>query len=264
MVQIRTLKPTVRLRMPTDSQAKYRHTQTKVVRRTQENFPSPTPQPTPCRLWQGAAGSDGYGWRKTGEGPGRKGVSMHRWVMSEFMGRKLRPTEVVLHACDNPFCYRLDHLSLGTIADNNADMKAKGRNSPPPVNVFHGECHPMAKLTEAQVRAIRGHRQSGLYVKTIAEMFEVAPSTIRRICQGVTWNYVGNAPPPGINVDRPVKPPTRDLMAEAKARIEAEAERSARPPEGLPPPGGRAERNMRVKPIQPIKPLTRRNNANHP
>jgi len=251
MVEIRTLQPLVKLRMPTSHRA--RHSQTVVVRRTQATHPSPTPQATPCRLWQGAAGSDGYGWRKVGEGPGRKGVSMHRWVMSEYLGRKLKPTEVVLHACDNPFCYRLDHLSLGTIADNNADMRAKGRDSKPPVNVFHGECHPMAKLTEAQVRAIRGHYQSGLFVKTIARMFDVSPSTIRRILRGVTWNTVGDSP-------LYVKPPTRDLKAEAIARIEEE-ERSARAAAGGAEPSA-APRAERIRPVKHMT-LTRRNDNDH-
>ncbi|MET0911437.1 MAG: HNH endonuclease [Ilumatobacteraceae bacterium] len=200
------------------------------MRRTQETHPSPTPQPTPCRLWQGASGSDGYGWRKV-EG---KPVSMHRWVMAQVVGRKLRPSEVVLHACDNPFCYRVDHLSIGTVRSNNDDMRAKGRATPPPVNVFHGECHPMAKLTRHQVRAIRGHRQSGLSVRTIAEMFEISPSTVRRICKGQTWAQFGDNQP---------KPPTRDLLAEARARLAKEAASAAEP----------AEPPKRIRPVKPIR-----------
>lgn len=257
---LRTLTPTKRIRVPTDKQAKYRHTQVKVVRRTQATHPSPTPQPTPCRLWQGAAGSDGYGWRKVGEGHKRKGVSMHRWVMSQALERKLAPNEVVLHACDNPFCYRLDHLSIGTVQSNNADMRAKGRDVKPPRNVFHGECHPMAKLTERQVRDIRGHYQSGLATKTIARMYEVAPSTIRRILKGVTWNVVGDS-------TKYVKPPTRDLLAEARERLERQEQERSTPPAaggGGPSAAVVVERNSPVKGVRPIKPMTRRNDANRP
>ena len=216
MVEIRTLKPTVKIRMPRRPQVRLkRPPQYKIVVRRNIDYPPPTPQPTPCRLWQGVEGTDGYGRRKVRELDGTvRSMSMHRWVMEQLLGRRLKPTEVIMHACDNRLCYRAEHLSVGTVQDNNADMKAKGRNTPPPVNVYHGECHPMAKLSAHQVRRIRGHYRSGLTPTTIAEMFEVSPSTIRRIVNGVRWRDSG-----------------RDLIAEAQARIDAASGSPAGEPE---------------------------------
>ena len=181
----------------------------------------------------GHEGSDGYGWRKVNGKP----MSMHRWVMAQVIGRNLTSREIVLHACDNPLCFRADHLSLGTVKANNDDMRAKGRDSKPPVNVFHGECHPMAKLEAWQVRRIRGHRQSGLSVKTIAAMFDISPSTVRRICNGQSWAQFGDHRP---------KPPTRDLLAEARERLVEWEE----------PPASAAERAEPPKRIRPVKHLT--------
>ena len=185
-VTIRRLQPTVQIRLPggrvPDRGGRYVH----VVRR-RSDFPPPTPQSTPCVLWQGSADRDGYGRMKRAVDGKRETIRVTRWVMEEALGRRLRPDEFILHACDNPPCFRVDHLSVGSAADNNADMRAKGRGTPPPLNVYHGECHPMAKLTAAQVRRIRGHWQSGLYIKTIAEMYDVSPQTISKIVNGISW-----------------------------------------------------------------------------
>jgi DNA-binding XRE family transcriptional regulator len=201
-----------------------------VVRR-RVDFPPPTPQPTPCVLWQGSVDRDGYGRFKRFVGPRAGGkrltVRVTRWVMEQALGRQLRPEEFVLHACDNPPCFRVDHLSVGTAADNNRDMRDKGRGTPPPLNRFEGECHPMAKLSARQVRAIRGHYLSGLTQRTIAEMFDVSPQTISKIIRGVLWKSNGN-----------------DV-----ARLDPEVSlRSGRSAEGPPPPAVRPERNTRVKP----------------
>jgi DNA-binding XRE family transcriptional regulator len=57
---------------------------------------------------------DGKSWR------------MHRWLWTEKHG-DIPEGMVLLHSCDNPRCINLEHLSLGTQADNIADMIAKGR-----------------------------------------------------------------------------------------------------------------------------------------
>ena len=33
-----------------------------------------------------------------------------------------------MHLCDNPPCYNVNHLKVGTTAENNADMARKGRS----------------------------------------------------------------------------------------------------------------------------------------
>jgi hypothetical protein len=189
MVEIRKLRPSFKIALPGGRLPDRGHTYLVVLRRRKDFLP-PTPQPTPCVIWQGSCDRDGYGRMKRVHRGERKTVFVHRWVMEQVLGRTLAGWEVILHACDNPPCFRIDHLSVGTLADNNADMRAKGRGSPPPPNRYEGECHPMAKLSEHQVRAIRGHHQSGLSSKTIAEMYDVSRSTIQRICSGVRWGHV--------------------------------------------------------------------------
>lgn len=101
---------------------------------------------TPCVEWPNARNDAGYGTRWTGSrttGDRRK-VYVHRWVWERFNG-PIPPGREVMHRCDNPPCFRLDHLRLGTRQDNAADMAAKGRsgrgNRPRRATCRHG--HPI-------------------------------------------------------------------------------------------------------------------------
>jgi hypothetical protein len=81
------------------------------------------PMTTSCRDWRGPRDKDGYGIRSGRERFGTDRV--HRQIMV-MAGHDIEG-QVVMHLCDNPACFRYDHLSIGTHADNVADRHAKGR-----------------------------------------------------------------------------------------------------------------------------------------
>jgi len=99
--------------------------------------------------------------------------------------------KVVMHSCDNPSCINPDHLSLGTIADNNQNRDSKGRTSTVgnKGNV-KGEINGRSKLTTIDVKAIKTWLLLGYTVKELATLFEVHFSTINNIRSGFRWSHV--------------------------------------------------------------------------
>ena len=89
----------------------------------------------------------------------------------------------VLHRCDNPSCVNLDHLFLGTQAENIIDMCKKKRNRNIPM---HAEKHPMSKLTWKDVEKIR-NLKGKIPQNKIAEMFGVGAMTISRVINNKLW-----------------------------------------------------------------------------
>jgi hypothetical protein len=77
----------------------------------------------PCVEWQGARTDWGYGVKNIGNNKIRR---VHRLEWERHNG-PIPAGMFVCHACDNPPCYNIDHLFLGTPSDNTADMHAKGR-----------------------------------------------------------------------------------------------------------------------------------------
>lgn len=67
----------------------------------------------------------GYGAFQLGRGVGT--IAAHRWAWIDANG-PIPDGMFVCHQCDNPSCVRPEHLFLGTLADNNRDMFAKGRS----------------------------------------------------------------------------------------------------------------------------------------
>lgn len=137
----------------------------------------PTPLDTPCIEWTGSINVDGYGLLGNSHPAGTR---VHRQVWWDARG-PIPPGLVLLHRCDNPPCYRLDHLRLGTVAENQADMAAKFRQ-------MQGEDHPKAKLTEEAVRRLRA---GSLTPVQAAKLYGCSTAAARYAKRGETWRSVG-------------------------------------------------------------------------
>jgi DNA invertase Pin-like site-specific DNA recombinase len=93
---------------------------------------------------------------------------------------------VVMHLCDNPPCVRLDHLRLGTHAENTKMAGERGQLT----RLTKGERNGQAKLTEAQVREIRRLYESGRTTKEIAGMYDITFTNVSMITTRATWKHV--------------------------------------------------------------------------
>ena len=129
-----------------------------------------------CWNWTGAKNEHGYGIICFGNGSRVKFKRAHRIVWSWVNG-PIDAGMVICHKCDNPACVRLDHLFVGTKADNSADMAAKGRST-------HGVKNARHKLTEDDVKAIVLLAQD-IPQKDVAKRFGVSDSVVSMIVRGL-------------------------------------------------------------------------------
>jgi hypothetical protein len=122
----------------------------------------------PCLVWTGS--------RTGGYGMVGRGTLLHRLVWEAANG-PIPDGLLACHRCDNPPCYQLSHLFLGTVSDNARDSVSKGR---------WGN-HQYFKLTSEQVREIQAtvtpnqsgsRKQGGL--SAAARKYGVSTKTIRR------------------------------------------------------------------------------------
>jgi hypothetical protein len=133
-----------------------------------------------CHLFTGCLNHDGYGRI----GKDGKNVYVHREVFRKH-NPEIEMTGVIMHTCDTPNCVNPEHLKHGTVADNIADMVAKGRRV-----TVKGSNQPDAKLHEDDIPAIRLRLQTNESCTTIGRDYNVSDSAIRNIEKGRTWTHV--------------------------------------------------------------------------
>ena len=136
-----------------------------------------------CWEWVGAA----CGKRKRSRGKGQfnfRTVDGRRMmVMSGQFAWLLHhgewPTEHVIRMCGNTLCVNPAHMTLGCEALAVFYQRKSGRWP-------HGENHPRAKLSAAQVRQIREQKGKVLQ-KDLAAEYGITKTTVSNIMLGKRW-----------------------------------------------------------------------------
>jgi HNH endonuclease len=148
----------------------------------------PGPLDTPCWIWTGTIGSEGYGQTPS---PLFGDRYAHRVAYRLFVG-PIPDGLYICHDCDNPVCVNPDHLYVGTAQENVADMWARGRANP---TGAPGSRNGSARLSETDVQDIIQALSEGESQQVIADERGVSSFAIRRIARGKGWTHVAGPRP---------------------------------------------------------------------
>jgi HNH endonuclease len=110
-----------------------------------------------------------------------KSIDLHRFAYLSLFGRILDGLHV-RHACDRKSCISPVHLSVGTHADNMADMVARKRQP-------YGERNARAKLTDQLVLEIYARLEAGHSQASLAREFGVSNALISLLAKGMGWKH---------------------------------------------------------------------------
>ena len=135
--------------------------------------------PSGCLIWVGARTTQGYGQTTVAM---RRVLTAHRqaWI---YTHGPIPPGKHVLHHCDVRLCCNPEHLYLGTQQENMRDAVVRGRTA-------KGSKNGKARLTEAQVIAIRERRTAGGRVVDLAAEFGMSLKGMEHVVYGRHWRHV--------------------------------------------------------------------------
>lgn len=158
-----------------------------------------------CWIWTGSG--DRYGVTCFN---GKRMLAHH--LLFRLAGNSIPAGMEVMHSCDTGLCVNPSHLSIGTHADNMADMVRKGRSRAPAgekhwsrsdperarlvarANIkrshHSGERNSNAKITTevaARIRAAHAANPSAS-MSQLGRSFGLGREQTRKIVKGIAWN----------------------------------------------------------------------------
>lgn len=134
--------------------------------------------PDDCWIWTASLRGNGYGqFYYRG-----KCIPAHRAAYRMFVG-PIPDDLFVCHTCDIRMCVNPDHLWVGTLQDNAADMVAKGRQ-------VKGRRVNSAALKPPDIVRIRHELADVLSHGEIALIYGVDRSTISSVIRCDTWKHL--------------------------------------------------------------------------
>lgn len=133
-----------------------------------------------CLLWPYGRTGGGYAAMRVSGRP----IAVHRLVCEHVNGPAPTEGHEAAHSCGrgSDGCVSPRHLRWATGADNQADRLIHGTDC-------FGEAHPRAKLTEADVRAIR-QDFGRLNLTELADRHGVTKQNISFVVRRRTWPHV--------------------------------------------------------------------------
>ncbi len=135
-----------------------------------------------CVNYRGYINKNGYGQLNISVNGKWKSITAHRNKWIDVYG-SIPEGMQVLHRCDNRKCININHLFLGTNADNVRDKISKGRQ-------IRGTQMKQTSLSEEDVMLIRFLYQQGNSTRTLEQWFPVKKSSIHKIVSNKTWTHV--------------------------------------------------------------------------
>lgn len=115
-----------------------------------------------CVLWPGNVNHNGYGITSYRG----KTERAHRVTYMKAHG-DIPEDLVVRHSCDNPRCINPEHLSLGSLSDNQLDCSTRRRRA--------------VKLTEEEVLYIRNSQESS---RSLGKRYNISHTVVLEIKRG--------------------------------------------------------------------------------